>query len=131
MEEIYEEPNSEGLDIGHYLQVVRRRHIHFLIPLFLGWLLVWGASWGLPVRYKSGTLILVEQPTMPKNYVEPNVSDDLQNRLQSITQQILSRTRLLMIIDKLHLYAGGHEKINPDEKVARMTKDIDIELVRD
>ena len=131
MEEIIEEQKSEPLDLQRYLGVVRRRHLHFLLPLVLGWLAVWGASWVLPVRYKSSTLILVEQPTMPKNYVEPNVSDDLQDRLQSITQQILSRTRLLMIIDKLHLYGGGHEKINPDEKVARMTKDIDIELVRD
>ncbi len=130
MEEIYEEQNSEGLDIRHYLQVVRRRYIHFLVPLFLGWLLVWGASWILPVRYKSSTLILVEQPTMPKNYVEPNVVDDLQNRLQSITQQILSRTRLLLIIDKLHLYEDSHRQTSPDEKVERMRKDIDIELVR-
>ena len=131
MEGIHEEQNSEGMDIRHYLQVVRRRHIHFLIPVFLGWLLVWGASWALPVRYKSGTLILVEQPTMPKNYVEPNVSDDLQNRLQSITQQILSRTRLLMIIDKLHLYGDSHREITPDEEVEQMRKDIDIELVHD
>jgi succinoglycan biosynthesis transport protein ExoP len=131
MEEIYEEKNSEGFDIGRYLQVVRRRHIHFLIPVFLGWLVVWGASWVLPVRYKSGTLILVEQPTMPKNYVEPNVSDDLQNRLQSITQQILSRTRLLTIIDKLHLYDDSHRETTSDEKVELMRKDIDIELVRD
>src|ERR1700761_2453459 len=131
MEGIHEEQTPEGRDIRHYLQVVRRRHIHFLIPVFLGWLLVWGASWALPVRYKSGTLILVEQPTMPKNYVEPNVSDDLQNRLQSITQQILSRTRLLMIIDKLHLYGDSHREITPDEEVEQMRKDIDIELVHD
>ena len=39
----------------------------FLIPLFVGWLAVWGASWILPPRYKSSTLILVEQPTMPKD----------------------------------------------------------------
>jgi polysaccharide chain length determinant protein (PEP-CTERM system associated) len=131
VEEIFEERQSEGLDIPRYLQVARRRHIHFLIPLFLGWLVVWGASWVLPARYKSGTLILVEQPTMPKNYVEPNVSDDLQNRLQSITQQILSRTRLLLIIDKLHLYSDSKRRIIPDEMVERMRKDIDIELVRD
>jgi succinoglycan biosynthesis transport protein ExoP len=131
MEEIYEQQKSEGLDIQHYLQVVRRRHIHFLLPVFLGWLVVWGASWVLPVRYKSGTLILVEQPTMPKNYVEPNVSDDLQNRLQSITQQILSRTRLLTIIDKLHLYDDNHRESTLDEKIELMRKDIDIELVRD
>lgn len=131
MEETYEEQGSEGPDIQRYLQVVRRRHLHFLVPFFLGWLLVWSASWVLPARYKSATLILVEQPTMPKNYVEPNVSDDLQNRLQSITQQILSRTRLLLIIDKLHLYANSRRHLTPDEKVDLMRKDIDIELVHD
>ena len=131
MEEISEEQNTEGFDIQRYLQIVRRRHVHFLITLFLGWFVVWGASWVLPVRYKSGTLILVEQPTMPKNYVEPNVSDDLQNRLQSITQQILSRTRLLLIIDKLDLFGSNHNQITPDEKVELMRKDIDIELVHD
>jgi succinoglycan biosynthesis transport protein ExoP len=129
MEEIYEEQHSEGLDVQRYLEIVRRRHVHFLIPLFLGWLVVWGASWILPVRYKSGTLILVEQPTMPSNYVVPNIVDDLQNRLQSITQQILSRTRLLLIIDKLKLYDDGHGQFTQDEKVERMRKDIDIELV--
>jgi succinoglycan biosynthesis transport protein ExoP len=64
-------------------------------------------------RYKSSTLILVEQPTMPKDYVAPNVTDDLQTRLQSITQQILSRSRLLLIIDKLHLYEQGNGKDDP------------------
>ncbi len=36
MEEIIDEQNSEGLGIQHYLEVVRRRHIHFLVPCFLG-----------------------------------------------------------------------------------------------
>jgi polysaccharide chain length determinant protein (PEP-CTERM system associated) len=126
---VYEDQPSEQPGIGRYLSVARRRHMHFLIPLFLGWLAVWGASWILPARYKSSTLILVEQPSMPKNYVEPNVSEDLQDRLQSITQQILSRTRLLSIIDKLHLYGEGSKQVSPDEKVERMRKDIVIELV--
>jgi succinoglycan biosynthesis transport protein ExoP len=131
MPEIPEEQSSEGLDLKQLLGFVRRRHIQFLIPVFVGFLLVWGASWFLPVRYKSSTLILVEQPTMPKNYVEPNVSDDLQERLQSITQQILSRTRLLIIIDKLHLYNGGKRRLTPDEKVGLMRRDTYIELVHD
>lgn len=126
-----EEEKTQPFDLGRYLDIVRRRHVHFLVPLFLGWLLVWGSSWVLPARYKSGTLILVEQPTMPKEYVAPNVNDDLQARLQSITQQILSRTRLLLIIDKLHLYNDRHKVRTPDEKVELMRKDIDIELVHD
>jgi polysaccharide chain length determinant protein (PEP-CTERM system associated) len=102
--------------------------MQFLIPLLVGWLLVWAASWVLPSRYRSSTLILVEQPTMPKDYVTPNVSDNLQDRLQSITQQILSRTRLLHIIDQLSLYPGH---MTADDKVDRMRKEIEIELVRD
>jgi polysaccharide chain length determinant protein (PEP-CTERM system associated) len=122
---------SQGLDIRHYLGVVRRRHLHFLIPLFIGWAVVWTASWILPPRYESSTMILVSQPTMPKDYVTPNVSDDLQERMQSITQQILSRTRLLHIIDQLNLYSGQRSQWSPDQKVEHMRKDIDIQLVRD
>lgn len=119
---------SEGFDLQRYLGIVRRRHLHFLIPLFLGWIVVWGVSWVLPPRYQSSTLILVEQPTMPKAYVTPNIGDDLQERLQSITQQILSRTRLLHIIDQFGVYSNLR---SPDDKVERMRKDIDIQLVRD
>jgi succinoglycan biosynthesis transport protein ExoP len=131
MAEDLEEKPTEGLDLEQYWGVVRRRHWYFLAVLFLAWLGVWGASWFLPSVYKSGTLILVEQPTMPKDYVVPNVSDDLQERLQSITQQILSRTRLLRIIDELNLYADRRGRSTPDEIAERMRKDIEIELVRD
>jgi polysaccharide chain length determinant protein (PEP-CTERM system associated) len=123
--------DPEGFDLQHYLGIVRRRHLHFLIPLFLGWLAVWGSSWILPARYESSTLILVEQPTMSKDYVVPNVNEDLQGRMQSLTQQILSRTRLLHIVDELNLYAKDRRRLGPDEIVERMRKDIQIELVQD
>lgn len=126
-----DEKESTSLDLEQCLGVIRRHHIHFLIPVFLGWIAVWCLSWVLPPRYRSGTLILVEQPTMPKDYVTPNVNDDLQERLQSITQQILSRTRLLHIIDDKNLYPDNRSRLTPDEKVERMRKDIEIELVRD
>lgn len=127
--EFSEEQNSERPDVERYMNLVRRRHIHFLIPVFLGWLVGWGAGWVLPARYQSTTLILVEQPSMPKDYVSPNVSEDLQDRLQSITEQILSRTRLLTIIGNLHLYGEGRDQTTPDKRVALMRKDIDVELV--
>src|SRR5215469_15142291 len=125
------EEKSEGLDFQRILGIVRRRHLQFLIPLFFGWLIVWVAGWLLPPKYLSTTLILVEQPSMPKDYVTPNINDDLQERMQSITQQILSRTRLLRIIDQFNLYYNPHGQRTPDDKVERMRKDIDIVLVRD
>jgi polysaccharide chain length determinant protein (PEP-CTERM system associated) len=129
--EVSEDQNEKSLDLQRVLGLARRRHMHFLIPVLLGWLAVWGAGWVLPATYKSATLILVERPTMPKNFVEPNINEDLQDRLQSITQQILSRTRLLLIIDKLHLYDGGRKTLTPEDKVERMRKDIGVDLVHD
>src|SRR6202035_2711580 len=41
------------------------------------------------------------------------------------------RTRLLHIIDQLDLYIEPHSQRSADQKVERMRKDIDIELVRD
>lgn len=125
------ETTSEQPDFRRYLNIARRRQMQFVVPLFLGWLIVWGSSWVLKPHYKSSTLILVEEPTMPRDYVAPNVSNDLQDRLQSITQQILSRTRLLSIIQKLHLYQEQGSKASDDALVDRMRKDITIELVRD
>jgi polysaccharide chain length determinant protein (PEP-CTERM system associated) len=132
MPEEFEQETSQGFDAGRLLDIVRRRHLQFLVPLLVGWLLVWGSSWFLQARYKSATSILVEAPAMPKNYVAPNINDDLQARLQSISQQILSRTRLLIIINELNLYSGKNTHgLSADEKVERMKKDIDIELVHD
>jgi polysaccharide biosynthesis transport protein len=131
MPQVTEAPKSERLDIERILGIARRRHLQFLIPLLLGWLVVWGASWILPPRFESTTTILVEQPTMPQDYVEPNISDDWQTRLESIKQQILSETRLLMIVDRLHLYQNSGANLTDDEKVDQMRNDIDVELDRD
>lgn len=125
-EELDERSNAQ-FDLGRYIDIVRRRHKSFLILLLLGWAMVWGASWLPAPRYTSSTLILIQAPSMPKNYVVPNVSDDLQEQIQSFNQQITSRTRLLHIIDKFSLYGDGS---GPEQKVKAMRKDIDVELVQ-
>ena len=127
MEEELQESN-ELPDFAEVKGIVRRRRWQFLVPFFCGWLLVWGASWLIPSTYRSGTLILVEQPSVPEKYVVSNIDSDIQQQLDSITQQILSRTRLLHIIDSLGLYAQDRKNKNQDELVEMMRKDIEIEL---
>jgi len=110
--------------------MVRRRRWQFLLPFFFGWALVWGASWLIPSTYRSGTLILVEQPSVPEKYVVSNIDTDIQQQLDSITQQILSRTRLVRIIDTLGLYPEERKHASSDDLVEKMRKDIEIELSR-
>src|SRR3984893_14613363 len=132
MSEDVEGKTEEGLSLQQYVSIGRRRRWYFLVPLFIGWLIVWGMSWFMPSIYRSSTLILVEQPTVPSQYVVPNIaSDNLQDRLQSITQQILSRTRLMRIIESQNLYSKGRHRLTQDEAIEQMRKDIEIELVHD
>lgn len=116
-------------DFNRYLEIARRRYMQFLLPLLVGFLAVWGTTFLLKARYKSTTVILVEQPSMPKNYVMPNVSEDLQQQLASISEQVLSRSRLLAICNKYNLFARSDRQYSPDEKFALMSKKIDVQLV--
>ncbi|MFZ1916829.1 MAG: XrtA system polysaccharide chain length determinant [Terriglobales bacterium] len=122
--------SGEPFEFSEIKGIVRRRRWEFLSAFFIGWLLVWGASWLIPSTYRSGTLILVEQPSVPEKYVVSNIGADIQQQLDSITQQILSRTRLLRIIDSLGLYAQDRKHMSDDDLVEKMRKDIEIELVR-
>jgi succinoglycan biosynthesis transport protein ExoP len=121
--------NVSTLSWQEYWQIVRRRRWWLILPVIVCWSAVWTVTVFLPAVYRSETLILVEQQKVPEHYVVPNVAADLQERLQSMTQQVLSRTRLRHIIDDLHLYASDRSRLGPDELVDRMRKDIKIELV--
>ena len=112
-----------------YWEIAVRRRWWILLPMFLVWAAVWGASWFLPVAYQSESVILVEQQKVPDQYVVPNVTSNLQNRLQSLTEQILSRTRLQQLIDRLQLYPRGAGLMNSDDAVEKMRSDIKIDLV--
>lgn len=100
--------------------------------LFCCWLMVWGVSWLVPSRYRSETRILIEQQKVPEEYVVANVSVDPQERLESMKQQILSRTRLLRIVNQFHLYEKERSSTGPEELVDEMRKrDIEILPVAD
>lgn len=118
------------LNLQDCLTIARRRRWWLILPLFIGWALVMSAAWFITPRYRSETVIIVEQQKVPEQYVVPNVANDLQQRLQSMTEQILSRTRLLGIINNFHLYSKDHKSTDEDSLVKRMRDDIKIDLVQ-
>jgi succinoglycan biosynthesis transport protein ExoP len=111
----------------------RRGRWWLLLPLFVCWLTIWGVSWLLPASYQSEALILVEQQKVPEHYVVSNVTEGLPERLQSMTQQILSRGRLQSIIDRFHLYpsrTGLRKFLQSEDPMEHMRRDIKIEAVQ-
>ena len=123
-----EEQSGPSLQ-GWWLRLCHYR-IWIAVSVFLGWAILTAVVWFIPARYRSETLILVEQQRVPEHYVEPNISVDLQQRLQSMSEQILSRTRLTSIIEKFHLYDIDRHQADPDSLIEKMRKDISLDLVK-
>jgi polysaccharide chain length determinant protein (PEP-CTERM system associated) len=81
----------------------------------------------LPNVYEATTTILVDPQQVPERYVAAAVNSDPGARLNIITQQLLSRTRLQSIIDRFGLYKDAHGKSN-EELIAAMRNDIKIQV---
>jgi len=116
-----DEPDDQQFrSMEEYWAIVLQRRWLILLPLFLTWAAVWGVSWILPATYQSESLILVEEQKVPEKFVAPNVATGLPERLRSMTEQILSRTRLQAAIDRFHLYsnpAGLHGLLKSGERL--------------
>lgn len=125
-----DQQSSRGL--ADYWAIALEHRWTILLPLFFGWIMVWTASWFVPSKYTSEALILVEQQKIPEQYVVPNVTVSLQERLQSMTEQILSRTRLQATINRYNLYAnrkGLDRLLSRGDAITQMRRDIQIDSV--
>lgn len=84
----------------------------------------------LPDQYRSEAMILVEPQQVPENYVKPTVTMSVQDRLQSITRQILSRSRLEALIQELDLYPELRKRALMEDVVEQMREDITVKVER-
>ena len=84
----------------------------------------------VPNRYRSETLILVVPQRVPESYVKATVTTKIEERLQSISQQILSRTRLERIIQDFDLYVHERAKRPIEDVIEQMRKEISVRWSR-
>jgi len=89
---------------------------------------VGGHFW--PKKYRSETLILVDPQRVPEDYVKATVTGDVTDRLQTISDEVMSRTRLLMIANKDNLYGKIREKHGDDGVIKALRKDITVDVIQ-
>jgi len=116
-------------NLEDYGAIAWRRRWWLILPLFLGWGFVVLAGRFISPKYRSETVIIIEQQAS-EQYVLPNIGFDVQARLRNITQQILSRTKLLEIISRFRLYRLDQKPTDPDALVLQMRRDISIDLIQ-
>jgi polysaccharide chain length determinant protein (PEP-CTERM system associated) len=111
---------------GDILQILSRRRWYLIIPVFVCTFGALVVSRFLPNRYQSDTLIQIVPQRVPDSYVRSTVTTNLDERLKSITQQIMSRTRLEEVITQLDLYAAERNSVPMEDLVNRLREDIEV-----
>ena len=113
-----------------FLEILWRRKWVAIIPFVLVSVGTVLYTQSLPDTYRSDSRVLIVPQQVPKNYVQSTVTSTLDERLQAISQQILSRTRLERIIQEFDLYPQERKVMLMEDVVARMRSDISLEIPR-
>jgi polysaccharide chain length determinant protein (PEP-CTERM system associated) len=103
-----------------------RRAWFIVLPLVVGTALALVAGRYLPKKYRSETLIMVVPQRIPQSYVKAGGTENIEDRLATLQDQILSRSRLEKIILDLNLYQSLRQKLPMEDVVQRMRTDITI-----
>src|SRR3989475_4088491 len=82
----------------------------------------------LPDIYRSTAAVLVERHQVPETFVRSSVTGELETRLQTISQEILSRARLEDLITRFGLYQDLRDRVPVEAVVEKMRRDIRLEL---
>ena len=114
------------LNASDYVAILKRRALWLIIPTVLCAVGALAMSFFIAPRYISQTLVLIEQQKVSEDYVKPVIAADLDARLASMKEQILSRSRIQPIIERFNLYPGA----KMDERVDATRKNIDIKPIR-
>src|SRR5258707_10176555 len=113
-----------ALTLQDYTTILKRRWWIIAIPAIIFPIIGFGITFLVQPEYMSQTLVLVEQQKVPESYVKSIVTEDLNGRLATMKEQILSRSRLQPIIERFNLFANS--KLSMDDRIDLTRKNIGI-----
>jgi polysaccharide chain length determinant protein (PEP-CTERM system associated) len=118
---------ANGFSLELFLNILRR-HIWIAIVLFC---VIFTAGVSLllflPNLYTAKAVLLVEGQSIPSEFVRQTVTMGVERRLQSISQDLLSRSRLEKLAEEFELYNDLKQKGASGDVIAgAMRRDINI-----
>ncbi len=122
-----EEPIQK--DLTDYLDALRRRKTPALV---IGGLLLVASvlvAFLLPPAYRSTATILIEEQEIPQDLVRSTVTTYALQRIQTISQRVMTRSNLMQIIDKYGLYADERRTETSEEVIDGMRDDIKLDTI--
>ncbi|OGQ89476.1 MAG: protein GumC [Deltaproteobacteria bacterium RIFOXYC2_FULL_48_10] len=111
------------------LEIIIRRRWFILIPFCITLTLGLFHTLTAGKTYEASTLILVQPQRVPSNYVRSVVTSTINERISTISQQILSRSNLEKIIDQFGLFANA-KGMYLEDQVAALRKRVRVKIER-
>jgi protein tyrosine kinase modulator len=119
---------GRGVELERVRGVWRRRKwlaiLVFVVPIAAGTTMILSA----PKLYRSTATVLVERQVIPEAFVRATVTSELETRLQTISQKILSRARLEELMTRFDLYPDLRTRMSNEALVERLRHDITLEV---
>jgi len=112
-----------------YTVFLRRRKWFIVVPWLVILCIASVVAYLLPAIYQSRATILIESQQVPEDLVRTTVTGYAEERIKTITEQILSRKTLEQIIKDFRLYPDLQGKEPVENILSKMREDILVEMV--
>jgi len=120
---------EQTLDLGDYLSAFRRRRGMIVLIAGVVFLLGTIAAFVWPSTYESSATILIEEQEIPSELIQSTVTSYASERIQVISQRVMTRTNLLEIMNKYGLYQNERKRETTEDVLADMRDDIKLEMI--
>jgi uncharacterized protein involved in exopolysaccharide biosynthesis len=112
-----------------YVAIFHRRRTLIVLAggILLGLSLAAAFLW--PATYKSMATILIEEQEIPSELVHSTITSYADQRIETIKQQVMSRTTLWKVVEQYNLYPDLRRTNPAEEVVKRFTKEIEVEVI--
>lgn len=127
--QMHSQESESVQNLQAYVRILHRRRTPIVLAggILLGLSLAAAFLW--PATYKSMATILIEEQEIPSELVHSTITSYADQRIETIKQQVMSRTTLWKVVEQYNLYPDLRRTNPVEEVVRRFIKDIDVEVI--
>ncbi|MGP8330803.1 MAG: GumC family protein [Methanosarcinaceae archaeon] len=115
---------TTNLNVKYYLDLALRRKWWIIVSFVLSLIIGFVCIKVIPKTFRANTLILVQSQKIPDSYIHSTVTESVQSRLHTISQQIYSRTNLEKIIKEFNLIKKENETETEKKSVSMLIESL-------
>ncbi|MES9882041.1 MAG: lipopolysaccharide biosynthesis protein, partial [Sedimenticola sp.] len=121
--------DEEIKGLSDYLGILSRRKKQLIFPIVIILLASVALALGLPSVYRSEATILIEQQEIPPDLVRSTVTSYAGERIQMISQRVMTTENLSKIIDNYGLYKDMRADTSIAMLVEEMREVVSLEMI--